>query len=97
MASTVRWSKEAKTTYENVIAYLKENWTDKEIITFINRTEFILTIISHQPYLYKASNHKKIRKAVIGKQNSLFYLVRGSEIYLLSFWDNRRDPKKNKY
>jgi len=97
MALTVKWSKEAKATYENVISYLKENWTDKEAIAFSNKVESIISNISHQPYLFKASNHKRIRKAVIGKQNSLFYLVKESEILLVTFWDNRRDPKKNKF
>jgi plasmid stabilization system protein ParE len=97
MALKIRWSKKAKTNYDNVLAYLHENWSDKEVEKFINKTNSILTIISHQPFIFKASNYKHIRKAVIGKQNSLFYLVHNSEVYLLSFWDNRMDPKKNKY
>jgi plasmid stabilization system protein ParE len=97
MALKIRWAQEARSTYDNVLRYLKENWTDKEIARFVAKTSSILTVISHQPYLFKESNHKKVRKAVINKQNSLFYLVRDTEIYLLSFWDNRRDPKKNKY
>lgn len=97
MALIIKWSKEAKNTYEGVLIYLKTNWTDKEIEKFVNKTNSILTIISHQPYIFKASNHKRIWKAVVGKQNSLYYLVHESEVYLLSFWDNRMDPQKNKY
>jgi plasmid stabilization system protein ParE len=97
MALTVKWSKKAKATYESVISYLKENWTDKEAIAFSNRVESIVSNISHQPYLFKASNYKRIRKAVIGKQNSLFYLVKESEVLLVTFWNNWRDPKKNKF
>jgi plasmid stabilization system protein ParE len=97
MALRVKWSNEARATYENVLQYLKENWTQTEIEKFVSKTNSILLIISYQPYLFKASHYKKVRKAVITKQNSLFYLVRESDIYLLSFWDNRRDPKKNIY
>ena len=97
MALPIRWSKEAKTTYEDVLSYLKANWSDKEVRKFIKKTESILLVISHQPYIFKSSEHKKIRKALVSKQNSLFYLVRESEIYLITFWDNRMDPKKNKY
>jgi plasmid stabilization system protein ParE len=97
MALKIRWSKEAKSTFENVLDYLRANWTHKEIEKFVSKTNAVLNVISLQPYLFKASAHKRVRKAVINKQNSLFYLVRESEIYLLSFWDNRRDPKKNKY
>jgi arsenate reductase-like glutaredoxin family protein len=97
MALKVKWTKEAKVTYQNVLDYLKENWTQKELQKFVAKTDSILSIISYQPYAFKASAHKTVRKAVINKQNSLFYLIRDSDIYLLSFWDNRRDPKKNKY
>lgn len=97
MALTIRWSKEARTTYEDVLSYLKENWSDKEVKKFIKKTDSILLVISHQPYIFKSSEHKKIRKALVTKQNSLFYIVRESEIYLITFWDNRMDPKKNKY
>jgi len=69
----------------------------KEVENFISRTENILSIISQQPYLYKASAYKEIRQAVIGKQNSLFYLVKNDEVFLLTFWDTRQNPVKNKY
>jgi len=97
MALAVKWSKEAKATYEDVLTYLKENWSDKEVIKFISKTESILLVISHQLYLFKASRYKNLRKAVLGKQNSLFYAVHSNKILLIAFWDNRRDPKKNKY
>ncbi len=97
MALPIKWSKEAKTTYEGVLSYLKENWSDKEVKKFVKKTESILLVIAHQPYMFKSSEHKRIRKALVGKQNSLFYLIRESEIYLIAFWDNRMDPKKNRY
>jgi plasmid stabilization system protein ParE len=97
MALTIKWSIKAKANYDNILSYLHQSWSQKEVEKFINKTDSTLIIISHQPYIFKASNYKRIRKAVLGKQNSLFYLVRESEVYLLSFWDNRMDPKKNKY
>jgi plasmid stabilization system protein ParE len=97
MALKIKWSVKAKFNYDNVLSYLDENWSKKEVENFIKKTESILNIISHQPYIFKAASHKKVRKAILGKQNSLFYLVLDSEVYLLSFWDNRMDPKKNKY
>jgi len=97
MALAIKWSKEARITYEGVLSYLKENWSDKEVKKFVRKTESALLVISHQPYIFKSSEHKRIRKALVSKQNSLFYLVRESDIYLITFWDNRMDPKKNKY
>jgi plasmid stabilization system protein ParE len=97
MALRVRWSTRAKADFGDIQAYLNEYWTAKEVEKFVNKTNSILTIVSYQPLAFKASRYKHIRKAVITKHNSVFYLVRDSEVYLLSFWDNRMDPKKNKY
>jgi len=97
MALNVNWTEEAKTTYEDILNYLQEEWSAREIETFIERTDNLLSIISQQPYLFKASAYKEIRKAVMGKHNSLFYFVKNGEIYLLTFWDNRQNPAKNKF
>lgn len=97
MALKVKWSAEARTTYQRVLDYLTENWTQREVQNFADRTASLLDLISRQPHLFRPSAHESIRKAVIGKQNSLFYQIKGTEIRLLSFWDNRQDPKKNKF
>lgn len=97
MALNINWTAEAKQTYGHILEYLQEEWSTKEVEAFIKRTEALLLIISTQPYIFKASAYKQIRQAVIGKQNSLFYLVKNDEIFLLTFWDNRLNPVKNKF
>ena len=97
MALSIRWSAKAKKTYESILIYLTENWSDKEVDAFINKVEDSLKIISEHPEAFKASAYHNIRKSVLGKQNSLFYQIRNSEIFLLLFWDNRMDPRKKKY
>jgi plasmid stabilization system protein ParE len=97
MALKIKWTKEARLTYYSVLHYLQEEWSDNEVIDFVDRTDKLILIISKQPYIYKASSYKQIRQAVIGKQNSLFYLVKNEEIILLTFWGNRQNPVKNKY
>jgi hypothetical protein len=97
MALKINWTAEARQTHESVIIYLQEEWTDKEVKNFIKRTNYLILHISEHPYLYKASGYNNIRKAVIGKQNSLIYLIQNEEIFLLTFWDNRQNPLKNKY
>ena len=37
------WSDSAKTSFDHIIDYLKRNWTKKEIDTFLNRTEEVLS------------------------------------------------------
>ena len=97
MALKIEWSDEAENTYLDILSYLENNWSRKEVLKFIKRTETLLETILIQPYLFKASQNQLIRKAVIGKQNSLFYRIDNDRIYLLTFWDNRQNPAKSKY
>lgn len=95
----VIWSARAKTTFFSILSYLNDNWTKKEIIQFNNKTESVLHAIKKHPKMFPASNqHQNIRRAVIDKNNSLFYIAdeHKQKIHLLTFFDNRQDPKKLK-
>ena len=92
----VIWSAKARITYFNVMDYLQENWTKKEMLQFSNRTEIVIRALKKNPGIFVCSNkHRNIRKAIIDKNNSLFYQVdkKNQKIYLLTFFDNRQDPK----
>jgi plasmid stabilization system protein ParE len=93
----VIWSAKAKITYFKVLDYLEQNWTKKELVQFNQRVEIVLRAITKNPGIYPASTkHKEIRKAVIDKNNSCFYKIDAynKKIYLLTFFDNRRNPRK---
>jgi hypothetical protein len=79
--------------------YLIKNWTKKEIVQFNRRTQITLMAIQKNPGLFPASDkNKNIRKAIVDKNNSLYYKIDHyqQEIYLLTFFDCRQDPKKIK-
>jgi plasmid stabilization system protein ParE len=99
MALKIRWSPEADTTFSAIINYLKSEWSEKEIRNFVRKTLKLLGQITENPKMFKASGVEEIRKAVIGRHNSLFYLIDEKEgnIILLSFWDNRQNPANLKY
>ncbi len=93
----VIWSAQARITFLNVIDYLSVNWTKKEIIQFNQRTQITLTAIQKNPDIFPASiKNKKIRKAIVDKNNSFYYKIDyyQQEIHLLTFFDCRQDPKK---
>ena len=97
MAVIIKWSDEAKRTFNQNISYLLEEWTDREIKNFVKQTNNILSRLTAQPEMYPASlKSSKIRKATINKYIILFYRFYPSkkEIMLLTFWHNRQDPKK---
>ena len=55
----VIWSAKAKITFLNVIDYLNENWTKKEIMQFNQRTQITLNAIQTNPGIFPASIKNK--------------------------------------
>ncbi len=96
MALKIIWSLEAEETFESVIGYLEEHWSEKEVRNFVRTTNTLVGQIEKFPYQYKSSSFHEMRKAVITKHNSLIYHVneKAGQIELYTFWDNRKDPKK---
>lgn len=96
----VIWSARAKVTFFNVLDYLDKNWTKREILQFNKRTEIIIQAIRKNPGIFPVSTkHRKIRKAIVDKNNSFFYSfdLNSKKIYLLTFFDNRQNPKNLKH
>lgn len=90
----ISWTQQAKISYINIIEYLQKEWTNKEIVKFVDRTENTLNIISKNPALFVRSQKKDIHKGFINKQISLYYKIHKDEIILLTFWNNSQSPKK---
>jgi|ERR1035437_7676161 plasmid stabilization system protein ParE len=97
MGLEIKWTEEAEETFDSIITYLHKKWTVREIQKFIKKVNETLYHISEFPNSFKQSKSKKVRKALLTKQNSLLYRVHPTRIELLSFWDNRFDPKKLKH
>ena len=93
-AYKVIWSPKAKLTYFSIIEYLDGNWTEKEIKSFVVRTEEIINHISQFPEHFPYTKANDTFKCVLIPQISLFYRLRQSQIELLIFWDNRQNPAK---
>lgn len=97
MALTIKWSDEATLEFEQIIDFINNCWTEKEAIDFIIKTEFTIKLISTQPYLFPESNFRQIRKAVVTKQTSFYYLIQEQKVYIITFWDNRKNPASNPF
>ncbi len=96
MALIIKWTVRAKNDYTLILEYLHTNWTKKELQKFTNKTSKVLLQIAEKPEIFPASKKKNIRKCVLIKQVSIYYRIKKNEIELLTFWDNRRTPKKLK-
>jgi plasmid stabilization system protein ParE len=89
------WTSRALSDLKNVIVYLEENWTSREIQKFALLLDLQLNRLKTYPNLFPESHRfKNIRKSVLTRQISIYYRVGNKEIQIVSLFDNRQNPKK---
>lgn len=93
----ILWTDFALKELEATIAYLEENWTEKELKNLATSIEETLSLIAQNPEIFQKSEIKNtIRSAIILSHNTLYYRVHNNQIEILSFFSNRQSPKKRK-
>lgn len=99
MALVARWTQDAEETLDEIIVYLENNLTEKEIRNFVQKSHKVIEQIEKNPFQFKASRFHNLRKAFVTKHNSLLYFVNEDDgiIELYAFWDNRKDPNNLHY
>lgn len=97
MVKKVIWTPKAEKSFNSIISYLEEHWSEKEAGHFINKTNSIINHIAIFPLAYREAGKEDVREALITRQNLLLYRISGNIIYLLYFWDTRRNPLKKPY
>lgn len=96
MALKIKWTKRAEKSFDNIVTFIENKWSEKSAEEFVKKTNRVLTQISEQPEIFEESEKKGIRKGLIARKTSVFYRIYQNYIRLLFFWDNRRDPNKLK-
>lgn len=98
MIATVEWSVEASHTFTQIVTQIKEKWTNREVESFIERTQQVINFIGQNPSMYPFSKKGDVHRAVITKHTSLYYHMPDvNKVVLLSFEDNRQDPSELTY
>lgn len=91
---TLEYSPTSLNNAIEIANYLRNKFSEKEVEKFY---QFLLDfehIIVKFPTLYNASKKKKIRRAVLSKELSVFYLFTKSKISIVAIIDNRWDQKR---
>ena len=99
MAYEIAWTQIAIDSYKKNIRYLEENWPEKVVEDFINKTDKQLVLIAVYPHVaITTPKSKKLRKLLIVKQITCFYSFNESmnRITIHLFWNNYKNPKKLK-
>lgn len=94
MELEIIWSKRAAAGYSNILSYLDEHWSQKEVENFEEEIKMFFTNLSKQPYLLRESEKTKIRKGPINKLTMLTYRVdeKKHQIQLINIRSTRQKP-----
>lgn len=92
MATIINWTHQASLEFQSILEYWAEknqtNTYSKKLAKHIMKS---IQTIKKYPKIGKATDMKEIRVIISGNY-SIFYEVKESNIYILSIWDNRRNP-----
>ncbi len=89
------WSEEALNNLQQIIYYLENKWTKREIKKFAKLLDKQLNLISKNPYLFPKSDKSfSLRKSVLSKQTTIYYTINNSEIRIVTIFNNRQNPEK---
>ncbi len=67
-------SKRAKSNLENVIEYLKANWSERVLKDFLKKLQKKTDLIKQNPLMLASSEIKNdVRKCLITKHNAMYY------------------------
>jgi plasmid stabilization system protein ParE len=91
---SVYWTAEAESNLRNVLNYLSNNFSDKEISIFVKKLEKRLAIISVYPKSFRKSKIKNIHRSVLTKHITIYYKFDNQKIEIISLFDVRQNPKK---
>jgi plasmid stabilization system protein ParE len=89
------WSDRALADLRNIIDYLTENWTQREIQNFARRLDKRLDLISVNPNLFpRTTKRKNLKKSVLTKHTVIYYKTEGNFVTIVTLFDPRQNPKR---
>lgn len=91
----VVWTFEAEKSFNAILDYLMEVWSQKEALAFIDLVEDTIENIRTHPEMFKVSPYNRVsREAFITKHTTMFYRVLDELIEVEYFWGNFQNPDK---
>jgi len=93
MVKKITFSPEATQNIQQIILYLKKEWSQNVADKFVNMLrEKIYNIKQFPNSYYLIDEQRKIRRCVLTKQITLYYKIEEKEIKILTLFDTRQNP-----
>jgi len=95
---TVTWDSEARKNFRHVSRYIRDKFGVKAQQRFVKEVDDLALLLIANPNLGFIDSlfdgrSKTYRSVVINGLSKLVYLVEDDTIYVVAFWDTRREPK----
>jgi plasmid stabilization system protein ParE len=100
MAYKITWSPEALESFDAIVEYINNRFTEKEVKQFVGLVNRRLLLLQKIPQTFRTTARTSMRrKTVIHKRTILFYKIREKikVVELLSFFDTRQNPQKHRF
>ncbi|WP_329807152.1 type II toxin-antitoxin system RelE/ParE family toxin [Flavobacterium facile] len=81
---------------KNIVEYLNSKWSEKTSKKFLNKLKENIDLIQINPELFPISEFEELRKCVVSKQTTVFFIIEKNKIYIVSVFDTRQNPNKIK-
>ena len=74
IVQTILWTNSAKISFQKIIDWLRQEWSDKEADKFIHRTEQMLSVLKRHPEMCRTSPKiKNVRIGILDKHTQIIY------------------------
>lgn len=91
------WSVRTLSDLKNIVDYLLENWTEKELKNFARSLDKRIEIILFNPRIFpKTRKRREIIKSVLTKRTVIYYETSDKVITIVTLFDPRQNPNKLK-
>lgn len=93
----IKFTRKAEKSFESILNYLELKWSTKRKIDFFKKfNKAILAIQLHPESFPLSENFKEVRKCVLTRQTTFYYVFNSKQITIISVFDTRQDPNKIK-
>jgi plasmid stabilization system protein ParE len=93
----ILWTPKAVETFNQVVNYLSDSWTEKVTNDFVKKVNNTITLIEMGTVTFRPTGKKNIHEVPVTKHNLLIYRIKKTHIELLRFYDTRQNPLKKKF
>ncbi len=70
----ILWTNRAKLSFNKIVKYLLDNWSEKEVSKFVGRTNEFLSALQRHPEMCRPSvKRKNVCIALLNRQTQMIY------------------------